>query len=376
MHDRDEGLLRGIRKIAVLRANALGDFVVTLPALEALRAAYPDVEIVLLGRPWHAELMRHRPGPVDRVVTIPTRALVGYGAGDEDPSVLDQFFRAMQAERFDLALQLHGGGRNSNPFVQRLEARTTAGFRTPNAPALDRWAPYGQWQPEIWRYLEVVALVGAQPTTIRPRLVVTDADRAAVRAALPDDNRPLAVIHPGATHRRRRWPPESFAAVGDALAQAGARLILTGTDDERPTARAVAATMRAPAIDLCGRLSLSALVGFLDRASIMVSNDTGPRHIAEAVGTPSVAIYWCGNLLTHGPATRALHRPIVSWRIDCPVCGIEAMRSGCAHEASFVTDVPVDEVRDAALELLALGCAEPVAPEHNSSASWADHTRR
>ena len=372
MHQRDDGALDGVRKIAVLRANALGDFIVTLPALDALRTRYPDAELVLLGRPWHAELMRGRPGAVDRVVTIPSRTLVGYGAGNEDPTVLERFVRAMQAERFDLALQLHGGGRNSNPVVRRFGARTTAGFRTPDAPALDRWVAYGQWQPEIWRYLEAVALVGAGPTTVRPRLVVTEADRSAARAALPEDHRPLVVVHPGATHRRRRWPPESFAAVGDALAEAGARLVLTGTDDERAIVQAVAAATRAPTVDLCGRLSLSGLVGLLARASVLVSNDTGPRHIAEAIDTPSVAIYWCPNLLTHGPATRALHRPIVSWRLDCPVCGGNSMRAACAHDASLVADVPVDEVRDAALELLAFGRAQSVLPGTVCSMSEPD----
>src|SRR5690348_10416996 len=99
-----------VRKIAVLRANALGDFIVTLPALEALRAAYPGAEIVLLAKPWHAALLEGRPGPVDRVVIVPPAHGVGIGPDEhEDPESLDAFFEAMEGERFDLALQLYGG---------------------------------------------------------------------------------------------------------------------------------------------------------------------------------------------------------------------------------------------------------------------------
>src|SRR5579883_2710543 len=114
-------LLPDVRKIAVLRANALGDFVFTLPALEALRHAYPEAEIVLLAKAWHAAFLRGRPSPVDRVVVIPPYG--GIGASPEvgeNSAEIEHFFAEMQRERFDLALQLHGGGGHSNSFVLRL----------------------------------------------------------------------------------------------------------------------------------------------------------------------------------------------------------------------------------------------------------------
>jgi ADP-heptose:LPS heptosyltransferase len=176
-----------IDKIAMLRANAIGDFIFTLPALEALRAAYPHAEIVLLAKPWHAEFLRGRPGPADRVVVVPqyrgVREDAGFASLDGQPE--------LRAEHFDLALQLHGGGRNSNPFVRRLGARMTAGLRTPDAEPLDFNVPYIYWQPEILRLLEVVKLVGAPAVTLEPRLAVTDADLTeATRGA------PRAQLHP------------------------------------------------------------------------------------------------------------------------------------------------------------------------------------
>src|SRR5687768_15470046 len=97
-------------KLAVLRANALGDFVFCLPALDALRAAFPDAELLFLGKPWHVELLAGRPGPIDRVIAVPPSEGVNTD-GEEDRAALEAFFAAMAAEELDLALQMHGGGR-------------------------------------------------------------------------------------------------------------------------------------------------------------------------------------------------------------------------------------------------------------------------
>jgi ADP-heptose:LPS heptosyltransferase len=99
---------------------------------------------------------------------------------------------------------------------------------------------------------------------------------------------------------------------------------------------------------------MTALAGLLGRASVVVTNDSGPLHLANAVGAATVGVYWCGNLINAGPATVARHRAIASWRLLCPECGADCMAEGCAHDASFVADVPVRDVADAALELLAL----------------------
>jgi ADP-heptose:LPS heptosyltransferase len=341
----------GVHRIAVLRANALGDLVFALPALDALKATYPDAELVLLGRAWHLDFLRDRPGPVDRVVVTPASRGVNED-GEEDPAALDAFFARMRAERFDLALQLHGGGRWSNPFVTRLGARLTAGPRDHDAEPLDRWLRYVLFQPEIARWLEVTGLVGARPRTVAPHIPVTERDRAEAAPHLPDD-RPLVVLHPGAGDARRHWPAERFAAVGDALAARGFAVAVNGTAPERPIVDAVLGAMRTDALDLSGRLSLPALVGVLAHASLLVTNDSGPMHVGLALGTPTVGVYWIGNLVTAGPLVRAHHRSLPAFRIHCPACGADCMRSDCGHRASFVAEVAVEDVQAAAEDLLA-----------------------
>lgn len=348
-------LIPDVRKIAILRANALGDFIFTLPALEALRHAYPEAEIVLLGQAWHAAFLRGRPSPVDRVVTIPTYG--GVGAPPEiaeDSAEIEQFFAKMQQERFDLALQLHGGGRYSNQFVLRLGAKVTAGLKSPEAAPLDRWMPYIYFQHEILRYLEAVALVGATPVTLEPRIVVTPEDLAEAARVMPEDDRSLVALHPGANDPRRRWPPQKFAAAGDILAAAGAQIVVTGSVEECNQAEAVVQAMQKRTCNLSGKLSLGGLAGLLSRCRVLVSNDTGPAHLAEAVDTSTVGIYWCSNMITFAPLLRTKHRQVISWRIRCPVCDRDNIYQRCEHQVSFLDDISVDEVCQPALDLFAL----------------------
>jgi ADP-heptose:LPS heptosyltransferase len=355
--------LLNIGKIAILRANALGDFIFALPALTALRSAYPHAEIVLLARQWHHSFLTGRPSPIDRVVVIPEGGIGSELKQAQDPIELAIFFAAMQQEQFDLAIQMHGGGRNSNPFTLNLGAKLTVGLRTADAALLDRWVPYIYYQSEVLRYLEVVSLVGATPVVLEPQLVVTATDlQESYQVAPPEaeTDRPLVVLHPGASDRRRRWSTGKFAAVGDALVEAGAQVMVTGTAKEQDLGAAVVAQMQTNALNLTGQLSLNGLTGLLSRCQVVVANDTGPLHLAAAVGTPTVGIYWCGNVITAGLSTRTYHRPAISWRLDCPVCGLNCTEFRCEHSDSFVDDVPVDSVIEPALELLlqpfSVGC--------------------
>ena len=127
---------------------------------------------------------------------------------------------------------------------------------------------------------------------------------------------------------------------------------MTGTAGEQPVVDAVKTAARYDFDDACEQLSMPALVGLLARATLVVSNDTGPRHLAAAVGTATVAIYWVGNVLTAGPLTRGRHHVVMSWRLECPVCGRNCIRGGCGHRDSFVADVPMRTVRRRALHLL------------------------
>ena len=392
------GRLADVRKIAVLRPNAVGDFVFALPALHALKQAYPDAELVLLGLPWHAAFLQGRPGPVDRVIVVPPLAGLGLAPDAADAAARQPFIASMREEGFDIACQMYGGGRYSNPLVACFGARLTVGARAAGAPSLDRWLPYVEPANRRLALLEIAALVGAAQVRQGPELAVTQADRQAAAAVLARAQRaaarraelakpeslsgllaataatarhapapdlpaaaasaaavsgpPLVLLQPGSSDPRRCWPAASFAAVGNALAGTGARIAVNGTAEEAPLVRRVIRALHAPAIDLSGKLDLGGLCGLIERAACVVSNDTGPLHLALALGTPGVGIFWLTNLVDGAPLRPSLLRAALSLRQECPVCGLPNLRQRCSHDVSFVADVPVEQVVHMAQEVL------------------------
>ncbi|GGH45514.1 LPS biosynthesis-related glycosyltransferase [Microbacterium album] len=361
---RDTGRFDDVLKIAVLRGGGLGDLLFAMPAVDALAEAYPEAEIVLLGTPMHRELLQDRPGPVARVEVLP-RARGVYGAdGEDDPRATGVFMQRMRGEAFDLACQLHGGGRYSNPFLLALGARHTVGTATADAAPLERTLPYVYYQHEVLRRLETVALAGAPSTGPEPSVFVTAAERVRARDMVGTGRAPLAVIHPGATDPRRRWPADRFVEIAARCASDGMRVALVGEGDDTPladgvarrAARAAGRTVGDAVFSLAGRLTLSDLAGVLAVADVFIGNDSGPRHLAHAVGTPTASVYWVGNLINAGPLTRRSHRVQLGWTTHCPVCGRDATQVGwtaprCEHDVSFVAEVPVDAVYEDAFAL-------------------------
>ncbi|MGF9663622.1 glycosyltransferase family 9 protein [Arthrobacter crystallopoietes] len=343
----------GVRRIAVLRGGGLGDVMFAVPAIDALAAAYPEAEITLLGTEAHAALFGGRPGPVHRIEPLPLAE--GVRPGPEDPEALEDFMERMRARKFDLAVQLHGGGRHSNPFLLRLGARHTVGTRTEDAAALERTIPYLYYQHEVLRALEVVGLAGAAPAALQPQLAPLP-DEEELASEWLDPGRPsLVTIHPGATDPRRRWPASSFARVAAQAAADGSQVLLVGDDSDVPLAEEVVALAREHADDggsirsAAGRLTLAELSAVLRASDVMLGNDSGPRHLAQAVGTPTVGIYWVGNLIMAGPLGRTLHRVHLSWTTHCPQCGADVTQVGwtaphCGHAFALTEQVRAEDV--------------------------------
>jgi ADP-heptose:LPS heptosyltransferase len=359
-----------VRRIAVLRCNALGDYLMATPALAALRARFPGAELTLLGARWHERFLAGRPGPVDRVLVLPqVPGLAGQPADAPAADALPAFLDAARARRYDLAVQLHGGGAASNPLVVALGARWTIGLRAPGAPPLDAEVPYRYYQPEADRFLEVVRLAGADGPAEYPRLAALDAERDAAAALLPGGG-PWVALHAGATDRRRRWPAERFAAVADALTTAGARPVLVGAASEAEVSDAVVAAAGRPLTDLTGRTDRGTLAAVLERCAVVVANDSGPLHLARAVGSATVGLYWCGNAINAAPATRTRHRPLLSWTVHCPQCGADCSTAGhphrpgegCEHRPSFLDQIPVAEVVEEVSDLLGRVPADAWSP--------------
>ena len=353
-----------VRRIAVLRGGGLGDLVFALPAILALRDTYPEAALTLLGSAAHRVLLAGR-GIVDAVEILPPVPGVGPGAGRSDSSDAAEtaaFTARASRAAYDLGVQIHGGGANSNPFLLGLGVRHSVGTKTPDAEHLERTIPYEYYQHEVLRALEVVGLAGASAPASQPLLPVSVEERATATLLLGHrGGAPLVVLHPGASDPRRRWPASRFGEVADRLVASGARVVVVGDASDRSIAdevvEGVSPERSAGIRSLAGRLGLAELLGVLAEAELFVGNDSGPRHLAEAVGTRTASVFWYGNVITAGPLGRSSHRVAMSHRTTCPTCLRDITQVGwtaerCGHDDSVVADVGVAEVAAMASALL------------------------
>jgi ADP-heptose:LPS heptosyltransferase len=296
------------KKVAVFRALQLGDLLAAVPALRALRAALPGARIILIGLPWAREFVGRFAHLLDGFREFP-----GWPGLPEQPPRLDLipgFLGRMQADRFDLVVQLHGSGPFVNPLCVLFGGKHTAGFYLPGdyCPDPDRFIPWPAHGLERRRLLAMAAALGCPPRGEELEFPLREPDREAAARLCPTGPGGYACIHPGASVPERRWPPDRFAAVAAELAAAGLRIVLTGAAAEAELTRAVAAMVRGPVLDLAGRTPLGTAAAVIARATLMVCNDTGVSHIAEAVGTPSVVISTGDNPARWAPIDSTRHR--------------------------------------------------------------------
>jgi ADP-heptose:LPS heptosyltransferase len=323
--------------IAVFRALQLGDMLCTVPALRALRHAAPQAKIALIGLPWAQSFVSRFSGYLDELIVFP-----GHPAFPEQPARLEEmpsFLAEAQRRRFELAIQLHGSGELSNPLMQLFGAQRNAGFYPVGryCPDPQRFLPWEEREHEVLRPLRLMEFLGFPARGERLEFPLTETDRHALRRAASDLPAPgsYVCIHPGARLASRRWLPQRFAEVADRLAQAGFRIVLTGSPDEGGIVRAVRRAMRMPALDLCGKTDLGALAVLIAQARLLVSNDTGVSHVAVAVATPSVVVA-CGSDMQRWAPLDADRHCVLGAELGCRPCMhvICPIGHGCAEQVT------------------------------------------
>lgn len=299
------------RRIAVFRALYLGDMLLAVPALRSLRRRYPTAEITLIGLPWAASFAERFDHLIDRFLPFP-----GFPGIDEvpyDEQRTAAFVSGQHDDRYDIVIQMHGSGSTSNPFAVALGGTLTIGYFAGDLPAgLDRSIRYPDLAHEIDRNLWLAELAGGSAADRSLEFPVADADRREADALIrPPVRRPLVVVHPGSKLPTRRWMPERFAAVADAVIERfGADVVVTGTAGETEVADTVVASMRHRGVSLAGRTTLGSLAAIVERSSLFITNDTGTAHLADALRTPSIVLFGPGDVRRWGPLDRERHRVI------------------------------------------------------------------
>lgn len=343
-----------IKRVVVRGTNWVGDTVMTIPALRELRRALPQAHITLATRAWAAGLF----ADADFI-----DATLECGQGPKGLRSALREARAWRAQGFDLALLFQ------NAFGAALIAALAGipwriGYATDGRSALlTHPLAVPAWRRErheVFYYLNIVAALGqlldgaARVETAAPRLElqVSGGRQIEARAILLRHGAsldvPLVIFCPGATNSRaKRWPAASFAALGDRLiAEAGAEVALIGAREELDVSMEVSGAMRHKPVMLTGQTDLAQTAAVLHLADLLVTNDTGPAHIAAAVGCPSLVIF--------GPTDPTTTRPfatsaqIIRRPPDCAPC----MLRDCPIDHRCMTAITPAEVYARAITLL------------------------
>lgn len=335
--------------VAVFRALQLGDLLCAVPALRALRHARPRERIALIGLPWARAFAQRFARYVDQFLEFP-----GHPALPErgDDGRLAAFMSDARERKFDLAIQLHGDGRVANGIVSGLGAREVLGFRLQGvATPPGRYVEWHSREHEIDRGLRLLAAldIPSRGRALEFPLTDDDAEELAWLEARHGFEAAGAVcVHAGAQLASRRWPPERFAAVADALAAEGLTVLLTGTPGEAGLAQRLADAMRCRCVNLAGRTSLGGVAALISSVRLLVCNDTGVSHLAAAFGTPSVVVCSGSDPARWAPLDHARHR--VLWHpVSCRPC---AFRDCPLHQHECALGVEAAPVIGEARRLL------------------------
>jgi heptosyltransferase II len=363
-----------IGRVVVRGANWVGDAVMTVPALRELRRVLPGAHVTLATRPWAEGIFAGADFIDDLLIADERRGARGF---------LSQA-SGWRARRFDLAVLFPNAFAPAlAAFVARVPFRF--GYRADGrAPLLTHAVPVPAWRGErheAFYYLNLVAeleraLTGATGIEARaPRhgLLIDETRKAeavgilqgrGVQAALGGDApaaRPLVALCPGSTNSRaKRWPAERFAALADMLVEkTGAQVLLVGAREEMEVSNEVVGRMHHAPVVLTGETSLAQSAAILSFVDLLVTNDTGPAHLADALGRPTLVIFGPTNPLTTRPFGETAE--IVRRPPDCAPC----MLRDCPIDHRCMTAITAEEVYARALTLL--GRAETAAARAEAS---------
>lgn len=331
-----------MKSVLLIRLSSLGDVVLTTPVAANMNRA--GARVAVLTRRAFAPVFDGNP-TVDEVLIFEDRGLWGW-------------LREIRARRFDVVLDLHGTPRSrlwsafsGAPRRVRYDKRAAARRRL----VWTKRASPGLAGNVVDRYLETLAPLGVPAGERTPRLYVSRDDGPSAAMAERLGSGPLLVVAPGAQHATKRWPAERFAAVAERwrARHSGTRVVLLGSPADAPAGAAVRAALPGDVVDLIGKTSLRDMVRILNRAALVLSNDSGAMHVAAALGRPTVAVF--------GPTVRAFGFfptgaravAVEGGPLPCRPCALHG-RSRCP-EGHFrcMADVTVDRVAEVAAAIAA-----------------------
>jgi heptosyltransferase-2 len=343
-----------IKRVVVRGTNWVGDSLMTIPALRALRRVLPDAHITLVIRPGTKGIFSEAHF-IDELLVYDRKTAF---------SVLPQV-REWKRREFDLAVLFQNAFEAALiPFLAGVPLRL--GYATEARQALlTHPLPLPDWRASRHEVFYYLYLITALEQMLFGRSTVCEAEPDAsiqisearkaqaaelLRAYGVSENDVIVAICPGSINSRaKRWPAEAYASLADRLIESKRRVLLIGSKDETEVSEDVTRRMRQQPIVLTGKTTLDQITAVLDRADLIVTNDTGPAHLGAALRRPTIVIFGPTNPLTTRPfAPEAIvlrHPP------DCAPC----MLRDCPIDHRCMTAITVDEVFEQSHSLLKRG---------------------
>lgn len=344
------------KNILCIRLDTIGDVVMTTPAMGALKTSHPDRRITLMTSSAGAAIAPLLPDLDDLIVYDAPWLKATATRIDSSPE--SAMIEHLRRQNYDAAVIFTVYSQNPLPsaflcYMAGIPLRLAHCHENPYQLLTD-WVkdpePEQFTRHEVRRQLDLVATVGGKAEGERMRLTVPADALIRVQQRLLEigisSNQPWLVMHPGATAPSRRYPPESFAIAARQLVERGISVVFTGTAPEVELVESIRAQMGVPSDSLCDRLTLNELTALLSLTPLLISNNTGPVHIAAAVGTPVVDLYALTNM-QHTPW--GVPNRVLFHDVPCRICYKSICPEGHHHCLRLVEP---EEVVQAVFELL------------------------
>ena len=304
--------------ILVRGVNRLGDTLFTLPAIKSLKIKYPDSRLTVLTKPLPADLYLHNPH-IDDVIIFDSK---GTHRGLKGRLRL---IKMLGKTGFDLAVLLHNNFDSAlTAFLSGIPERI--GYQKELRSALlTKSTPFPKNPtPRVEHFLSITKLVGCGGEDNYPDLYLSSTEREWAAIRLKELPRPIVGIVPGAQEKTRIWKSERFGEVADYLInEASASVLILGGPGDQKLSLAVRSQMKNIPYDMTGEFNLRQFMAILNSCDLVISNDTGPMHIASLLGVNVITFFGAGDLKETRPIGENVH--IIHREIPCSPC----LRSKC-----------------------------------------------
>ncbi len=343
------------RRILAVRLDNLGDVLVTTPALHAIKHSLPGVHLALLTSAVGAQVGRLN-DDVDEVMVYAAPWMDPWRRLSQDSRREQAMIETLRHGQYDAAIIFTSFRQSSLPaaylcYLADIPLRLAASIDGPGSLLTTRHKHPEHMLHEVERGLDLVGAIGLTPA--RHELVLNLPDEArreatALHERVTGDRGPLIVLHPGCSMPARTYPWELYAAVGDLMIErCGATVVLSGSAEEGNLTAAIRSRMRFPAVDLAGALSFPVFSALIEAADLVITNNTGPMHMAAALRTPVVALFALTNPPDQWGPWMVPHR-LLNHEVSCRLCYSRI----CPYEQECLRLVTPEMVVAAAAELL------------------------